>query len=45
MRRLAAVLIGLWFAAAEAVIGLALALALFSRKSVPDIDDAAELRG
>lgn len=41
----AAALIVLVLAAAEAVIGLALALALFSRKSVPDIDDAAELRG
>lgn len=41
----AAALIVLVLAAAEAVIGLALALALFRRKSVPDIDDAAELRG
>ena len=41
----AAALIVLVLAAAEAVIGLALALALFRRKTVPDIDDAAELRG
>ncbi len=40
-----AALIVLVLAAAEAVIGLALALAFFRRKSVPDIDDAAELRG
>jgi len=41
----ATALIVLVLAAAEAVIGLALALALFRRKDVPDIDDAAELRG
>jgi NADH:ubiquinone oxidoreductase subunit K len=27
------------------VVGLALALALFRRKAVPDVDEAAELRG
>jgi NADH-quinone oxidoreductase subunit K len=41
----AAALIVLVLAAAEAVIGLALALALFRRKSVPDTDEAAEVRG
>ena len=41
----AAALIVLVLAAAEAVIGLALALALFRRKPVPDVDEAAELRG
>lgn len=41
----AAALIVLVVAAAEAVIGLALALALFRRKTVPDIDQAMELRG
>src|SRR5205814_1021543 len=41
----AAALIVLVLAAAEAVIGLALALALFRRKTVPDVDDAVELRG
>jgi NADH-quinone oxidoreductase subunit K len=41
----AAALIVLVLAAAEAVIGLALALALFRRRAVPDIDDAAEIRG
>jgi NADH-quinone oxidoreductase subunit K len=41
----AAALIVLVLAAAEAVIGLALALALFRRRPVPDIDDAAEIRG
>jgi len=40
-----AALIVLVLAAAEAVIGLALALALFRRKLVPDIDEAAEVRG
>jgi NADH-quinone oxidoreductase subunit K len=40
-----AALVVLVVAAAEAVIGLALALALFRRKPVPDIDQAAELRG
>jgi NADH:ubiquinone oxidoreductase subunit K len=38
-------LIVLVLGAAEAVIGLALALALFRRKAIPDVDDAAELRG
>ena len=41
----AVALIVLVLAAAEAVIGLALALALFRRKPVPDVDEAAELRG
>jgi NADH-quinone oxidoreductase subunit K len=41
----AAALLVLVVAAAEAVIGLALALALFRRKSVPDVDEAVELRG
>jgi NADH-quinone oxidoreductase subunit K len=41
----AAALVVLVVAAAEAVIGLALALALFRRKPVPDVDEAAELRG
>jgi NADH-quinone oxidoreductase subunit K len=41
----AAALIVLVLAAAEAVIGLALALAFFRRREVPDIDDAAEIRG
>jgi NADH-quinone oxidoreductase subunit K len=41
----AAALVVLVLAAAEAVIGLALALALFRRKTIPDVDDAAELRG
>ena len=41
----AAALLVLVLAAAEAVIGLALALALFRRKSVPDVDEAAEVRG
>jgi NADH:ubiquinone oxidoreductase subunit K len=40
-----AALIVLVLAAAEAVIGLALALALFRKRTVPDIDDAVELRG
>ena len=40
-----AALIVLVLAAAEAVIGLGLALALFRRKLVPDIDEAAEVRG
>src|SRR5215470_163659 len=40
-----AALVVLVLAAAEAVIGLALALALFRRRAVPDVDDAAELRG
>lgn len=40
-----AALIVLVLAAAEAVIGLALALALFRRKALPDIDEAVELRG
>jgi NADH-quinone oxidoreductase subunit K len=40
-----AALIVLVLAAAEAVIGLALALALFRRRALPDVDDAAELRG
>jgi NADH-quinone oxidoreductase subunit K len=41
----AAALIVLVLAASEAVIGLALALALFRRKQIPDLDDAAEIRG
>ena len=41
----AAALLVLILAAAEAVLGLALALALFRRRVVPDIDDAAEVRG
>ncbi len=41
----AAALVVLVLAAAEAFIGLALALALFRPKLVPDVDDAAELRG
>jgi NADH-quinone oxidoreductase subunit K len=41
----AAALIVLVLGAAEAVVGLALALALFRRKTVPDVDEAAELRG
>lgn len=41
----AAALVVLVLAAAEAVIGLALALALFRRRPLPNIDDAAELRG
>jgi len=41
----AAALVVLVLAAAEAVIGLALALALFRRRPIPDVDDAAELRG
>jgi NADH-quinone oxidoreductase subunit K len=41
----AAALIVLVLAAAEAVIGLALALALFRPRDVPDVDEAAELRG
>ena len=41
----AAALIVLVLAAAEAVIGLALALALFRRRTLPDVDEAAELRG
>jgi NADH-quinone oxidoreductase subunit K len=41
----AAALVVLVLAAAEAVIGLALALALFRRKTVPDVNEAAELRG
>jgi NADH-quinone oxidoreductase subunit K len=41
----AAALIVLVLAAAEAVIGLALALALFRRKALPDVDEAAEVRG
>ncbi len=40
-----AALIVLVLAAAEAVIGLGLALALFRRKLVPDIDEAADVRG
>jgi NADH-quinone oxidoreductase subunit K len=40
-----AALIVLVLAAAEAVVGLALALALFRRKAVPDVDEASELRG
>ena len=40
-----AALVVLILAAAEAVIGLALALALFRRRAAPDIDEAAELRG
>lgn len=40
-----AALVVLVLAAAEAVIGLALALALFRRKALPDIDQAMELRG
>jgi NADH-quinone oxidoreductase subunit K len=41
----AAALVVLLLAAAEAVVGLALALALFRRRSIPDVDDAVELRG
>lgn len=41
----AAALVVLVLAAAEAVIGLALALALFRHKTLPDIDEAMELRG
>jgi len=41
----AAALLVLVLAAGEAVIGLALALALFRRRPVPDIDEAAEIRG
>ena len=41
----AAALVVLVLAAAEAVIGLALALAFFRRRAVPDVDEAAELRG
>jgi NADH-quinone oxidoreductase subunit K len=41
----AAALVVLVLAAAEAVIGLALALALFRSKPIPDIDEAAEVRG
>ena len=41
----ATALVVLVLAAAEAVIGLALALALFRRRSLPDVDEAAELRG
>jgi NADH-quinone oxidoreductase subunit K len=41
----AAALVVLVLAAAEAVIGLALALALFRRRAIPNVDDAAELRG
>ena len=41
----AAALIVLVLAAAEAVIGLGLALAFFRRRAVPDVDQAAELRG
>jgi NADH-quinone oxidoreductase subunit K len=41
----AAALIVLVLAAAEAVIGLALALALFRRRTLPDVDEAAEVRG
>src|SRR3977135_879584 len=41
----AAALIVLVLGAAEAVMGRALALALFRRKPVPDVDEAAELRG
>jgi NADH-quinone oxidoreductase subunit K len=40
-----AALVVLVLAAAEAVIGLALALALFRRRLLPDVDDAAEVRG
>ena len=41
----AAALVVLVLAAAEAVIGLALALALFRTRPVPDVDEAAEVRG
>lgn len=41
----AAALIVLVLAAAEAVIGLALALAIFRNRDVPDVDEIAELRG
>lgn len=41
----AAALIVLALAAAEAVVGLGLALALFRKRDVPDVDDAAALRG
>jgi NADH-quinone oxidoreductase subunit K len=41
----AAALVVLVLGAAEAVIGLALALAFFRRLPVPDVDEAAELRG
>lgn len=40
-----AALIVLILAAAEAVIGLSLALALFRRRDLPDVDQAVELRG
>ncbi|HLZ30238.1 MAG TPA: NADH-quinone oxidoreductase subunit NuoK [Chloroflexota bacterium] len=40
-----AALIVLVLAAADAVIGLGLALALFRRKAAPDVDEVAELRG
>jgi NADH-quinone oxidoreductase subunit K len=40
-----AALIVLVLAAAESVIGLALALALFRRRDLPDVDAAVELRG
>ena len=40
-----AALIVLVLAAAESVIGLALALALFRRRELPDVDAAVELRG
>ncbi len=40
-----AALIVLVLAAAEAVIGLGLALAFFRRKSAPDVEEAAEVRG
>src|SRR5919197_6533380 len=41
----AAALIVLALAAAEDAIGLALALAFFRRRALPDVDDAAELPG
>ena len=43
--KIIAPIVVLVLAAAEAVIGLALALALFRRKLVPDVDDAAQVRG
>jgi NADH-quinone oxidoreductase subunit K len=41
----AAALIVLVLAAAESVIGLAVALALFRRRDLPDVDSATELSG
>lgn len=41
----AAALIVLVLAAAEAVVGLSLALALFQNREVPDVDAVTELRG